>query len=297
MPIYIYKSTDAGAPVLNGLEGSLVSVLDAVLVDGYGSQPSLGWSKEFSGTNKAAYKQPVGTNEFYLQVLDDQGVNGFYALVRGYEEMLDVDTGTNPFPTIAQHANYYAVKSAVNTATAIDWVVYSNGAIIYMFYYATYNAGMFHYGYSEPLVATDEWSTSISASDNPDISNASIASYAIYNLYRYFARGVGGVSLSVLTRFDFFISGISSGTMGETYPGSSINKLFLHNQAASTNNTNIGGTGDIRCFSPGMFSILNKITTNQFIGDTFSDDNGVQYDIVKTGSVAIAIQTSGEWHG
>jgi hypothetical protein len=35
----------AGAPVLNGTEGSFIALLDAILVNGFGSRPSLGWSK------------------------------------------------------------------------------------------------------------------------------------------------------------------------------------------------------------------------------------------------------------
>jgi hypothetical protein len=34
-----------GAPVLNGTQGSFISLLDAILVNGFGTRPPLGWSK------------------------------------------------------------------------------------------------------------------------------------------------------------------------------------------------------------------------------------------------------------
>jgi hypothetical protein len=38
----IYTSNDLGAPQLNGLTGSLLTVLDAVLINGYGTKTSGG---------------------------------------------------------------------------------------------------------------------------------------------------------------------------------------------------------------------------------------------------------------
>jgi hypothetical protein len=59
MTTTIYRSTDASAPQMTSAAGSLITVLDAVLVDGYGAKPAAGWTKEVvdSGTKKVTYLQ------------------------------------------------------------------------------------------------------------------------------------------------------------------------------------------------------------------------------------------------
>jgi hypothetical protein len=57
----------------------------------------LGWTKPFSGTNLAAYRQPAGSG-FYLQV-DDTGTTSARGI--GYESMTGISLGSLPFPTTA----------------------------------------------------------------------------------------------------------------------------------------------------------------------------------------------------
>ncbi len=66
----------------------------------------LGWSRPYSGTNKAVFQASAGT-QFCLRVDDAaSGAGGAKeALCRGYESMTDVDTGTGLFPTSAQLTN------------------------------------------------------------------------------------------------------------------------------------------------------------------------------------------------
>lgn len=89
----------------------------------------LGWTKPYSGTNVAVYRAPAGTNQMYWRVDD---TNGQELRIRGYETMSDANTGTGPFPTVAQIANScYLYKSSVSTSTARDWFVFSDGRIVY----------------------------------------------------------------------------------------------------------------------------------------------------------------------
>jgi hypothetical protein len=125
----VFKSTDASAPVLTGQVGTLVALLDACLVSGYGATASLGWAKAFAGTNKAVYRAPDGTR-FYLRVQDDgPGARvGGQARVVAYESMTDVDTGADPYPTAAQRANGLLWdKSATTDATARAWSLVGDG--------------------------------------------------------------------------------------------------------------------------------------------------------------------------
>lgn len=132
MPVRVLRSTDTSAPVLTGQAGSLITLLDACLVTGYGTQSPLGWTKAFSGTNKAAYRNDAATGTgTYLRVQDDQAGYG-RAYVTGYEAMTTVDAGTGPFPSATQ---IYAGWGKSNTAdaTARPWVVIGDQYRFYLF--------------------------------------------------------------------------------------------------------------------------------------------------------------------
>jgi len=138
MGFTIYASTDSSAPVLSGTNGALVTVLDAVLVNGYGSKAAAGWSKAFSGTSKAAYRMGAA-NQMYLRVQDDGPGAGVAreARITGYETMTDVDTGLSPFPTAAQGVGSVAMqvarKSATADATARAWIAVADNRTLYFF--------------------------------------------------------------------------------------------------------------------------------------------------------------------
>lgn len=202
---YFY-STMSGAPTLSGSAGSLITVLDACLVNGFGSvtldslvvsgnvatatqsgghglamvgdvgpvvriegaTPSglngdwriasvpgsttftfattgisdqtatgtitakrapAGFSKAFSGTNKAAYRaDDVASTRLYLRI-DDSGTTS--ARIRGYEDLTDIDTGTGLFPTDAQFSGGGYVYKA--NAAGRAWALYSDGRAVYFF--------------------------------------------------------------------------------------------------------------------------------------------------------------------
>lgn len=135
MTVRLYRSTDASAPVLTGQVGSLITLLDAVLVNGYGSQTAAGWTKPYSGTNTAVYRMATsGNTGFYLDVLDNAPSTAREARMRGYETMTAVSTGTGPFPTAAQSsfANICR-KSASADATARAWYCIADGSCFYLF--------------------------------------------------------------------------------------------------------------------------------------------------------------------
>lgn len=135
----IYRSTDSSAPVLSATVGSLVAVLDACLVNGYGSKTAAGWTKAFSGTNKAAYLQGTGSSGFYFRVQDDAPNNGGEARGTGYVTMSDVDTGTNPFPTAAQGLSGSVAALCLRKSqdgsgsTPCPWIVVADSRTVYIF--------------------------------------------------------------------------------------------------------------------------------------------------------------------
>lgn len=307
MPVKIYRSTDVGAPILNGTEGSLVALLDAVLVNGYGAQPPVGWTKEFTGTNKAAYRGSVSTNQFYLQVLDDQGASSNYARVRGFETMSDVDTGVDAFPTVASEPNYYWHKSDSTDADPVNWVVTSNDKIFHIAWISPDNvarAVLLSYGDASTLITGDVWFTVINATDSTNITNASFDSF-LWGEY-HACRDSQGLTKSITSGSDAFIAGTLSGAFSEPiYPSNPSGKINLLPKAYCsdpTNNVTITNS-ELRGYVPGLFNLIGNYDDAPLslagFEDFATDQDGVQYILMPDGSTApsrwVAIQISGDW--
>lgn len=197
----IYSSTDPGAPQLTGQAGSMIALLDAILVNGYGvgndSKAGMGWTKEFSGANKAVYRNSYLLGTGYHIRFDDSAAQ--YARWRAYRTMLDVDTGDGmPIPTDSQlSGGGMWPKSAVAGAVARSWWAIGNAKVFYLFVDASGMGESTQY----PLIAGDGFS--IRPGDNhcflvsqPDVnttySNAgSVATY-LFGGGRQFELGNGG---------------------------------------------------------------------------------------------------------
>lgn len=145
MTVRIYRSTDAGAPVLTGQTGTLVAVLDACLVNGYGAKAAAGWTKAYAAANKAAYQQnAAGANNAAAPMLlyvDDTGPgagSSREARVCGFETMSAITpVGTGQFPTAAQSivgtGQLVVRKSNTADATVRQWTLVANGQSLYLF--------------------------------------------------------------------------------------------------------------------------------------------------------------------
>lgn len=91
----------------------------------------VGWVKEFSGTNVAAYHSGDPSSTQMRARVDDSATT--YARILGYETMSDLDNGTNPFPTAAQLAGGgYWLKAEAAGATARPWQVYADEKAFYI---------------------------------------------------------------------------------------------------------------------------------------------------------------------
>jgi hypothetical protein len=126
LPVII-KSTDAGAPVMTGQVGKLIDVLDFALVSG------LGWTKVFSGTNRAAYRAPAGIRD-YLDVNDTGPFGATSATVLAFETMSAVGTGTQRFPATTQTSSGNGLgveKSVTADGTARAWLIIGDDKTFY----------------------------------------------------------------------------------------------------------------------------------------------------------------------
>lgn len=143
----VYRSTDASAPSLAGTAGSLVALLKACLVDGYGSKAGAGWTMPFTGTptaNQAVFKQGGAGAQSFLQV-DDNAPNvsvvGRQARVWGFEAMSAYGIGSNPygvsvgsFPLYTDTSFYHCFrKSTTADATVRQWVIAADAKTFYLF--------------------------------------------------------------------------------------------------------------------------------------------------------------------
>lgn len=124
----LMKSSDAGAPTLTGQVGAGITFLDKVLVGtagiAYGTTPSLGWTKEFSATNIAVYRNdPAFGSGCYLRV-DDTDARDMKCTV--YKSMSDANTGSNPT------REQYVTKSNTADSTARPWCINGDNLTFYL---------------------------------------------------------------------------------------------------------------------------------------------------------------------
>lgn len=147
MTVRVYSSGDASAPVLRGnTPGDFINVLTKCLVDGYGSKTAAGWTKPYTGTNIAVFRQGSGSNGMYLRVDDtDTTAGNSFVRVVGYENMSDVNTGSPiSFPTTGQIANglyWYKKHSNSTAANARPWKIVASEKFFWIFLstYPEYN--------------------------------------------------------------------------------------------------------------------------------------------------------------
>src|SRR3990167_1542262 len=227
-----YKNTDTGAPELRGTDGfSSIEVLDACLVKGYGTKTAAGWTKPYTGTNLAAFKQGGG-NGMYLRVYDVISGSTLTQLI-GYETMSAISTGTGPYP--ATDYNEMATHDA--TTIARPWVVVADNRTVYLFVDIAntllYNGFMFGYIYS--YVSSDSYRTALFGGMAPSGCGQSRLSFMASTLantveVHYMARSYTGVAGALLVgkHGDTVKTSGTSAPLGLLpYPNPSDSKIWL----------------------------------------------------------------------
>lgn len=139
----VYRSTDPGAPVLTGQAGSLIALLHAVLVTGYGSganvKPGAGWTRPFSSSGVHVYRNSqVNGSGAYLRVRDDASADMLntptLAQALAYSSMTDIDTGMDRTPSVALQAQGSLIaKAPAAGSTARRWLVVATDIGFYLF--------------------------------------------------------------------------------------------------------------------------------------------------------------------
>lgn len=154
MTVYVYSSSDSGAPALTNDAGSLASLLKACLVGSggvaYGAKSSAGWTATIDNANvKLLRNSAVNGSGLYFRIKDDgiqestQSTPDYrLATITGAKDYTDIDTLEIPFPRtitgINRHNNtYYGCaifkNGAANSSHAVPWRIIADDVTCYLF--------------------------------------------------------------------------------------------------------------------------------------------------------------------
>ena len=308
MTLHVYRSDDADAPSLSNLQDSLIQILDACLVNGYGAKAGAGWAKVFSGTNKAVYRAPAG-KRFYLRVWEND-TNSYYAYVRGYLSMSDVDTGVEPFPTELRRPSGIISRKTTNTSPGKPWGIFATDKSFYYINFAGTNGAAFSatsvvmcthfFGDLVPSDLLDDYcsglcggltseSTSSAANINLDFRGGDTLNY----LPRNFAGDIGAVECHLFSQQPG--SNAAPGAWGPTYPDNEFGGLALARIPLAEPNMRVRG------FLPGVYNPLHNFSGNHLdtivgTGALAGKDLQVFYQYSNSAAGALVMDMSGEWY-
>tara|TARA_R110001583_G_scaffold190153_1_gene354206 strand:- start:421 stop:1395 length:975 start_codon:yes stop_codon:yes gene_type:complete len=116
LPVTVYKSTDIGAPQLDGSVGAWLNVIQKCLVDGYGSKIGLGWTR--------AFHDPATGRVVYRNKVSDGGSGGVVRFSSNDDDLTTINTKL----LITQCAkNASDVNSLFHAIPSLGRGVYSSG--------------------------------------------------------------------------------------------------------------------------------------------------------------------------
>jgi len=143
----VYRWDDANAPVARGERGSLIEILTACLVTGYGEKAAAGWTREFANAEltKAAFRNDAASGTgFFLQVDELSSADAHTPYVQGYEAMTSENDGLFPFNSTRQQAR----TSSTDGTTARPWVLIADDRAFYFICWTTITATPTNSNYS-----------------------------------------------------------------------------------------------------------------------------------------------------
>lgn len=125
----VYRWDDAEAPVAQMNNTSMISLLRACLVDGYGEKQGAGFTLEYinaAGTIAAFRNNPITGTGLYLQVdAENYATAGSY-YIQGYETMSSESVGLGPMSTYAHYA-----ATGNSTTAGRPWILIADDRFFY----------------------------------------------------------------------------------------------------------------------------------------------------------------------
>lgn len=319
----IYRSDDSSAPTINGTAGSLEAALYAILVTGYGSKAAAGWTRTFSGTSKAVFRQGSGL-QYYFRIDD---TDARLARVRGYKTIADVDgtSSTNPFPTDGQiSGGLYFRKSITADSTARPWVCWATATNVYVVIFNNLTSLSFadgaggsgadaHFGFGELentqvsgdinaafiCAASDTSATSTTAG----VARQCLTSYGTAAQTTLYLNGSYNQASSASTNC-YKRAAIASGVFTQTNSGTGSVPLYpeaLHGGLLLSKFAVVEPSGIYRGDFPGILAVLHNVSGGLFDQMTTIDgvgaSTGRSFQMLLTASAtqAFAVETTGSW--
>lgn len=127
-----------------------------------------GWEEPFTDTGVGVFRSPVvgpGSTRFFYRVADTASGSS-PNMIRGYESMTDANTGTGPFPTVAQVSGSGIIVPRATGATAESWCVVADARTCYFVLRNGLNTACVKWiGDQEPLSSADLFCASVSPSN------------------------------------------------------------------------------------------------------------------------------------
>jgi len=310
MTVRVYKSTDAGAPALTGTTaGSLIAILDACLVNGYGSKAPVGWLKAFSGTNKAVYRSPVGTNQFYYRVDDTATGSSRAARLVGFENATSVDVGTGQFPLNTQVTGglYLPTVQGSNAGVGRPWFVVATEKFVHVYlhcddqYNNQYRTYMAMGDYISYKLGGDPYSSILLAQVNATVPTSQAYGYELQSSLSAVMEGLYtprpytglGTSYQMGRHSDSIKGGSTLGSGSLPYPhpvdgGLYLAPVWLHQY--------VGNQGSVVGEMPGLWNCLHA---NAFqSGDEWDGTGplaGKRFLGLRSGSAGMVLEISDTW--
>lgn len=225
----IYKSSDAGAPLLT--TGQAYTVLKQCLVTGYGAKAGAGWTLAFddSVNKKAVFKNVHG--DCALRV--DSGANTSYSTIQAADDFSDIDT---PIGGLWQGSALLALGNFVTSGNR-PWMVFATGELV--IFYANITAGLTEttsastsaivigvFGRITPLgdntVENVVWATNSHTASGGTINMFSLSGSSFGSIFcqKDYLGGVTGARSAVFTSGMVSRYQVSAGVYGAAaYPG------------------------------------------------------------------------------
>lgn len=145
----VYSSSMADAPTLTLHTGSLVNLLNKILVTGFGSTPGAGWELAFTSSDGSGscYRPPSGSR-FYLSVQDDTltPYTPYEAHTRAFEIATSWNSGSGQFPKISQGESalgrLVSKKVYTESLDPKQWIAFVDAYTLYLFWKTSYSGGV-----------------------------------------------------------------------------------------------------------------------------------------------------------
>jgi hypothetical protein len=269
---------------------------------------SLGWVKEFSGTNKAIYKRTdINATTMRLRV-DDTASAPTDARVRMIESATDIDTLTGLTPTEAQLAGGYYWTKGSNSTVAKNWRLVGDSR---GFYFLAQDAGgwsrqiAYRFGDFKSFKNGDAYNcTLVGGAFSSSATNyvGVFTGFAAGDAQRCVARGFNQTGTAQIFTYAGFSGGISGGINSAIpgYPSPVDSGLLINPQVLVVENTG-NSNYCARGIESGFCQLIAKMPFSdlQIVEPVVSLPNRklLALSCMSTGSIdmQIAIDITGPW--